>query len=299
MIIRTKDRLAVLALAAVLSVGNGAMAQAFEPWSEVNGYWVAGDGLTVIDDAVEKGVTVTKYQNTAGDINWKKVVLDDISFAMVRLGYYDDMDPYFDSNMKSAESVGMKTGVCFYGSAIGVEEAKEEARYVLDIIKDYRVSYPIGYDMDFPELQEKKLSKQQITDQINAFCEAIEAAGYPVVVFGSYDWLRKNVDTRKMPYDIWYNRYGVVHNFQNRMLWRCTDRGKVQGITGPVCLEFSFDDYEDVFPSDGWREINGTEYYFVNHRMVKDKTLRIDGEIYIFDEEGKSILRDDYIRGYQ
>lgn len=299
MIIRTKDTWIALMLAAVLSVGSAGVVKAFEPWSEVNGYWVAGDGVTVIDDAVEKGVTITKYQNTAGVINWKKVLLDDISFAMVRLGYYDDLDPYFELNMKDAASVGIKTGVCFYGSAVTEEEAKEEARYVLDIIKDYRVSYPIGYDVDFSGLQDMKLSKQEVTQQINAFCEEIEKAGYPVVVFGSYDWLKKYVDIRNMPYDIWYNRYGVVHNFQNRTLWRCTDRGKVQGITGQVCLEISFDDYEDTFLSEGWRTINGTEYYFVNHQMAKNKTLRIDGDIYIFDEEGKSILRDDYIRGYQ
>lgn len=299
MFIKTKDRIAALALAAVFSVVSAGTVQAFEPWSEVNGHWVAGDGLTVIEDVVEKGVTVTKYQNTAGDINWKKVLLDDVSFAMIRLGYYEDQDPYFDINMEGAASVGLKTGVCFYGSAIGVEEAKEEARYVLDIIKEYKVSYPIGYDVDFPELQELNLNKKQITEQINAFCQEIEDAGYPVVVFGSYDWLRKNVDIRKLRYDIWYNPYGVNHNFPNRMLWRCTDKGKVQGITGQVCLEYSFDDYADIFPPDGWRRINGTEYYFVNHRMVRSRTLRIDGEIYIFDRDGNSVLRDDYIRGYQ
>jgi len=297
--IRTKDRVTALVLAVVMSLGATGTARAFEPWSDVNGYWVAGDGLTVIDDAVEKGVTITKYQNKAGDINWKKVFLDDISFAMVRLGYYNDQDPYFDVNMKSAESVGIKTGVCFYGSAVGTEEAREEARYVLDIIKDYRVSYPVGYDLDSAELEDMKLSKKQITDQINAFCEVIEAAGYPVIVFGDYEWLRKSVDIRNMPYDIWYNRAGVIHNFQNRVMWRCTDRGEVQGITGQVCLEFSFDDYSESFPSDGWREINGTEYYFINHRMAKSRTLRIDEGIYVFDEDGKSYARKDYIRGFQ
>lgn len=296
--IRTKDRLAALLLAAGISIGAVNVTQAFEPWSEVNGYWVGSDGLTVIEDVVEKGVTVTKYQNKAGDINWKKVRLDDVSFAMIRLGYYEDMDPYFEINMEDAASVGLKTGVCFYGSAVGVEEAKKEAQYVLDIIKEYKVSYPVGYDLDTLELQELNLSKKQITDQINAFCRVIEDAGYPVVVFGSYDWMRKNVDIRKLPFDVWYDRPGVVPTYSNRMLWRCTDKGKIQGITGQVCVEFSFDKYEDIFPADGWRRINGEEYYFVNHRIVKNRTLRIDGEIYIFDKEGKSILRDDYIRAY-
>ena len=295
MSIKAKDKIMALVMAAVVCIASPVTAWAFEPWTNVNGKWVGADGKTVIKEAVEKGITIGKYQNRAGIVNWKKLVLQDISFAMVRLGYYDDPDPYFDENMRGAQSVGIKTGVCFYGSASSIEAAKEEARYVLDIVKDYKVSYPIGYDIESSSLLELKLSKKQITEQVNAFCEVIEEAGYRVVVFGDYSWLTRHMDSRSIPYDIWYSRYGMSHQFQNRTLWRCTERASLDGIKGSVCLEFSFENYEDAFLGTGWRYINGNEYYFENYEMVKNTSMDIDGESYVFDADGFGILRNELL----
>ena len=108
---------------------------------------------------------------------------DEISFAMVRLGYYEDKDPYFDQNMKDADEAGIKTGVCFYSNATTVQDVKKEAQYVLDIVKDYKVSYPISYDLDAAGELEKKLTREQQTELVRTFCEEIECAGYRVVVF--------------------------------------------------------------------------------------------------------------------
>lgn len=153
------------------------------------------DGKTVIEDAVEKGITVSKYQNLKGEIDWKQVADDEISFAMVRLGYYEDKDPYFDQNMKDADEAGIKTGVCFYSNATTVQEVKKEAQYVLDIVKDYKVSYPISYDLDAAGELEKKLTREQQTELVRTFCEEIEGAGYRVVVFGDYE----SLTSRSMP----------------------------------------------------------------------------------------------------
>ncbi len=259
---------------------------AFEPWTKVGGYWISADGRTPIKGAVEKGITVTKYQNTAGMIDWRQVAVSQISFAMVRLGYYDDPDPYFKENMTGAQKAGIDTGVCFYGDAHDVESARREARYVLDIVKEYRVSYPIAYDVESEELLESGLTKDQITEQVGAFCKVIEDAGYKAVIFGSNDWLTKHMDTKELPYDIWYSRYGLANSFENRTLWRCTDRGRVEGIEGDVCLEFAFEDYSKTFPGTGWRVINGKNYYFKDYRMLKNTKARIDETSYVFDKNG-------------
>ncbi len=282
--------LAALALAVLVSFGASETSYGFEPWSNFNGYWISADGKSVIKDAVEKGVTISKYQNLQKEIDWKQMAQSDISFVMVRLGYYDDQDPYFDENMKNADDAGLKTGVVFYGQAMTVEKAREEARYVLDIVKDYKVSYPIGYDVVSQSLLENKIGSEQLTKQVNAFCEEIEDAGYRVAVYGDYEWLTKRMDSRKIPYDVWYNRSGLANNFQNRTLWRCTDAGKVSGVTGNVCIEFCFEHYEDAFMDTGWREINGVRYYFVKHRMLKNTTMNIEGERYIFDSRGTARL---------
>lgn len=283
---KTRYKMAAAGLAFLLGFGVPGTALAFEPWSNVGGYWISADGRTPVKGAVGKGITVTKYQNTAGEINWKQVAREDISFAMIRLGYYQDADPYFQANMAGAESVGIDTGVCFYGKARDVEGARKEARYVLDAIKGYRVAYPVAYDVDSQELLAAGLTKAELTQQVEAFCKTIEEAGYKAAVFGDHEWLTRYLDMSKLPYDVWYSRYGLANSFENRTLWRCSDQGTVEGIKGNLCLEFTFEDYKKTFPGTGWRLINGKKYYFRNHRMTKSITLQIDHVSYSFDRNG-------------
>ena len=91
-------------------------AAAAEPWEKENGQYVDASG-TPIAGALEKGITVTKYQNRAnadkGGIDWAKVAADGVDFAMIRIGYYKDMDPYYSMNMQGASANGIKTGVFF------------------------------------------------------------------------------------------------------------------------------------------------------------------------------------------
>ncbi len=140
--------------------------------------------------------------------------------------------------------------------------------------------------MESEDLLEKGLTKAQITEQVGAFCKVIEDAGYKAMIFGEHEWLTQHLDMKKLDYDVWYSRYGITNNFDNRTLWRCTDQGSVKGIEGNVCLEFAFEDYEKSFPADGWRVINGKRYYFKNHWLAKDIALQIEGVVYFFDKEG-------------
>lgn len=286
--IRRRDKIAALGMGTLLAILCPCRTWAFEPWSNVNGYWISADGKAVVKGALAKGVTISKYQNRAGDINWKQLAKSDVSFVMVRLGYYKDMDPYFKENMSNAESVGLDTGICFYGNATDVKGAEQEARYVLDIVKDYRVSYPIAYDVESQELLNRGATKSQITDQVQAFCKVIEDAGYKAAVLGNSEWLTQHMETKRISYDIWYSRYGMAHTFENRTLWRCTDSGSVPGITGSVCLEFAFEDYRETYPGTGWRTVNGKRYYYKDYRMVKSMTLWIEDQRYLFDEKGNS-----------
>ena len=283
---KKKDKMIALAMAVLLGLGSPFRAFGFDPWSNVNGYWISADGKAVVKGALAKGFTITKYQNRAGDINWKEIAKSDVSFVMVSLGYYKDMDPFFKDNMSNATSVGLETGVCFYGNAVDVKGAEQEARYVLDMVKDSKVSYPIAYDVESQELLSQGLTKSQITDQVLAFCKVIEDAGYKAAVLGNNEWLTQHMETKRLAYDIWYSRYGMAHTFENRTLWRCTDNGTVPGIKGSVCLEFVFENYKETYAGTGWRTINGKTYYFRDHEMVKKAVLKIEDTMYFFDEDG-------------
>lgn len=108
--------------------------------------------------------------------------------------------------------------------------AADEAAYVLDVIKNYPVSYPVAYDVESQYLLDNGLTPQQITDNVNAFCKVISDAGYYPIVYANNAWLTEHMDTSQIPYDIWYARYGTVNDYPNRTIWQCTQEGSVDGI---------------------------------------------------------------------
>lgn len=283
-----------------------------EAWELENGQYVDASG-SPIAGALMKGITVSKYQNRQneeqGGIDWNKAAQDGVSFAMVRVGYFNDRDPYYSINMTNAAASGIKTGVYFYTQALDTQTAVEEAKYVLRMVKDYSVSYPIACDVESKHLLDSNLSKQQITDNVNAFCRTIEEAGYRPIVYANNDWLTNHMDMSQIPYDVWYARYGTTNSFQNRTIWQCTDKGKVDGIKGDVTIDFSFVDYGTMIPSEGWKQIDGNWYYTKNYLkqsgwvqvndrwyyldsngiMVHDTTMDINGTSYTFASDGAMV----------
>lgn len=78
---------------------------------------------------------------------------------------------------KDAIKNNIKIGAYFFSSAITKQEAIEEADYVLDIIKPYKITYPVV--IDFEEIsgdsyRQENLTTEELTDIIIAFCDKIE-----------------------------------------------------------------------------------------------------------------------------
>lgn len=272
----------------------------------VNGQYVYNNGLPV-EGALEKGISVSKYQNRAGQIDWNAVKNDGISFAFVRIGYLRDLDPYFDENMRGAAASGIKLGAYIYSQAVDTFSAAQEAYFIIETLKEYPISYPVAYDVESQTILDANLSREQLAEQINTFCKIVSDAGYTPIVYGNNEWFTQHIDTSLVPYDLWYARYQTdQHNYPNRTIWQCTDAGMVSGISGNVTLELAFKDYSSVIPSDTWRLINGKWYYFENYQkqtgwlslddkwyylgtdgaMVSGTNIMVDGVNYTFDEAG-------------
>ena len=85
--INTGKRLAALALCGLLpcrpgSTGYGS--RNTDGRQDQGFYRIDG---TKIEGAVAKGVTISKYQNQAGPIDWDAMKADGVTFAMIRVGY--------------------------------------------------------------------------------------------------------------------------------------------------------------------------------------------------------------------
>ena len=198
-----------------------------------------------------KGIDVSKYQ---GDIDWAAVASDGVEYAFVRLGLrgYGSgklvLDEYFDQNMRGAKEAGIKTGVYFFTQAITVEEAIEEADYVLENITGYDVSYPVVFDVEMivnDDGRANGLSQKDRTDITIAFCDRIKAAGFTPMIYGNVKCFTKLLDmTRLNDYEKWYAFYDDYMYMPYEVgIWQYTEKGKVAGINTVVDLNISYKEY--------------------------------------------------------
>ncbi|MEA5018442.1 MAG: glycoside hydrolase family 25 protein [Erysipelotrichaceae bacterium] len=200
---------------------------------------------------VKHGVDVSRFQE---EIDWSKVAASDISFAMLRIGYrgYSEgilyVDSYFHDNAINASANNIALGGYFFSQAITVAEAEEEARFVLSLIADHDITYPIVFDME--EIANTKtrsdhLSKEEITQITLAFCKVIKDAGYTPMIYGNSHWFFAKLDLKALE-DIpkWYAQYSSEPYYPYAFdIWQYTSSGKVDGIKGNVDLNIAFKTY--------------------------------------------------------
>ena len=228
------------------------------PLSDYNWDNLADDGTSVrekiyVEDGKItsiKGIDVSRHQ---GDIEWDKVAASGVEFAIIRLGYrgYSEgvlqLDPSFEANITGALMNDIDVGVYFWTQAQTEEEAMEEAQFILDSIKPYKITWPVVIDIEEGSSGDRTrhLTAAQRTDCVVAFCETIRKAGHTPMLYSNIRWFMDELELeRLMDYDIWfaqyYNRPFFPYAFQ---MWQYTSSGKVNGIEGNVDLNLCFKDY--------------------------------------------------------
>ncbi|MBE5935529.1 MAG: hypothetical protein E7262_07030 [Lachnospiraceae bacterium] len=209
------------------------------------------------------GIDVSSYN---GNIDWNQVKTSDVKFAFVRCGYrgYGQgtfaKDKAFEKNMQGALSIGLDVGVYFVTQAITVEEAIEEADWVLNLIKNYDVKYPVVIDTEqaSPTERSKDLTKSERTAIIKAFCDRVEEKGYKSQIYSGKYWFKDKLNMSELEgYDIWVAEYTHNQNGQTSFehdysIWQYSDSGVVPGINGVVDVNNCYVDYISDDEDDGW-----------------------------------------------
>lgn len=203
-------------------------------------------------EKIVKGIDVSSFQ---GDIEWDKVKESGIDFVMIRCGYRnltnDEIheDSKFRYNISEANRVGIPVGIYFYSTAINEKEAIEEASYVLNLIKDYDVTYPVVYDFElFDKKRTTGVSDKRINDNAINFLDYIRAHGYVGMLYGNlnainYHWKLDNF----LEYKLWYAQYIDVVTYKGKYdMWQYADNGRIDGIVGNVDLNESYIAYEVI-----------------------------------------------------
>ena len=196
-----------------------------------------------------RGIDVSEHQR---EIDWGQAARSGLDFACIRLGrrgYTEGglfEDPWFERNMAGAAANGLKTGVYFFSQAVNVAEAIEEANFVLERIRDYRIDLPVIYDWEWVEAENARtaeLSVQTRTDCAVAFCETIRRAGYEPGVYFNRKLGYYGYDlTRLTDYVFWFSLpESPFPNFYYACdMWQYSFTERVPGIEGPTDMNLMF-----------------------------------------------------------
>ncbi len=210
-------------------------------------------------EGVAYGIDVSMYQ---GIVDWEKVAASGVEFAMIRVGYRNNegeiiLDETAKYNMQEAAKNGIPIGVYFFSRAISVEEASKEATFVLEIIEDYPITYPVVYNCEgYNETSSRQygLSVSERTSFAIQFLDEIYAGGYYPMFYAAANhmlleqWDQSELEQR---YKIWIAKYSSTDSANpdyigEYAMWQYSEQGTVPGINYDVDLDTAYFKYQKI-----------------------------------------------------
>ena len=189
------------------------------------------------DENTEIGIDVSKWQ---GDIDFRKVKDAGATFVMIRVGSQQGvdgeyiLDPYFKQNIENALANDLKVGVYFYSYANSKKEARKQATWILNQIKDYEITLPIAFDWEcYNSFNQMELSLFGLNEVAESFLEKVEDKGYDGMLYGSKNYL--NSIWKYHDYDVWLAHYTDQTDYDSHyIMWQLCQDGRIDGINTAV-----------------------------------------------------------------
>ncbi|MCR4597766.1 MAG: DUF5011 domain-containing protein [Acetatifactor sp.] len=185
------------------------------------------------------GIDVSKWQ---GNIDFEKVKAAGCEFVIIRLGGYDNgehyTDSYYKANIANAKAAGLKVGIYWHAEESSREEVKASVDYLLGILGDNSLDFPIAYDWeDYINFEKYGMNLRDLTECFYAFADELQARGHKVCLYGSKN-SHENIwqNDRKLPE--WLAHYTSATSYAgDYFMWQHSSTGKIDGINGDVDLD--------------------------------------------------------------
>ena len=198
-------------------------------------------------------IDVSQFQGT---IDWAKVA-PQVSAAIIRLGYRGYgaagtlcTDPMYERNMRGAIAAGLPVGVYWCSQALSDAEALEEARYCVDKLRGYQLTYPVLLDSEHmgpgASGRADKIGKARRTQYGLTWARAMRDAGYTVGFYCSESWYAAEIDGARFDaegFDIWLAKYASQPPAYRCDAWQFTSTARMDGIDSRVDQNHVYKDY--------------------------------------------------------
>lgn len=209
-----------------------------------------------------KGLDVSEFQ---GEVDWEQVKAAGYQFAMLRAGYgYNTVDKQFRRNASECNRIGLPIGAYWFCYAFSPEKAVQEADGCISTVSDYRLDYPVCYDIeqasaDYIEKQGTSFTPALARNVVTGFCNRVEKEGYFAMFYTNRYFLDTYLGTELTKrYAFWYARYSSQSDGTDCGIWQYTSTGSVPGVSGNVDLDIGYVDYPSVIKKAGLNHLSGS-----------------------------------------
>ena len=236
-----------------------------------------------------KGIDVSEHQ---GAINWSQIKAFGVQFAMIRGGYgRNNVDKYFHANAKGATAAGIPIGMYWFSYALNVDMARNEAKYAVALAKQYKITWPIAFDLEYDTVSYAAkngvtITKDMATQMAKAFCEEIEASGYIPMNYTNPDYLNRYFDRSQLPYDTWLAQYASQASISDMTIWQYSSSGSVPGVSGRCDMNYGYKDYSQKEDTDNESQTMKGEAEMQCFYQIDGK-----GDVYWFDGQNVHALK--------
>ena len=239
----------------------------------------------------KKCVDTSYWQGKITLTNWKKVKAN-YDYAIHRASYTSqntfqlNKDSTFDNNMKYAHEAGIKCGAYHYSQATSVAEAKKEAEFLCDILKNYTVDFYVVCDYEFGNRLNSEIGSKA-SSIANAFCDVVKSYGYKPMIYGNLTMMNNYLKSPNYP--VWLAQYNSKCTYKKPYaMWQYTSSGSVNGISGRVDCSYVYEEPVIVEPP---KEPEKTGYTgtFPSLTLDKSSTQAISDAL----KWGKEIAEDN------
>ena len=193
---------------------------------------------------MKHGIDVSYAQ---GNIDYNRLK-GHTDFVIIRAGYgrfASQKDSCFDRNYSKCKQKKIPCGAYWFSYARSEEEARQEARACIKVIKGKKFEYPIYYDVEGTALLG---GSKVVSKMCAAFCDTLEKAGYFAGIYMSRSPLETLLDENvRKRYALWAAEYGGRLNYSGYVgMWQNSCTGKVSGVTGNVDTDICYEDYPQI-----------------------------------------------------
>ena len=119
-----------------------------------------------------------------------------------------------ESKRPGVNRLGIPIGAYWFSYAYNLDLVRNEAKYILEAIKPYKVELPVAYDFEYDSVTNamKTVTPTLANALVREFCGAVEDAGYYTMVYANPDFLNRYF-TDVAQYDLWLASWPKIADF--------------------------------------------------------------------------------------